>query len=64
MADLLTDDQISEFKDAFTLFDKDCDGQITTKELSSVLGSLGQNPTEVNFNITSLFSELEPVLSV
>ena len=28
MADQLTDDQISEFKEAFSLFDKDGDGQI------------------------------------
>lgn len=30
MADQLTDDQISEFKEAFSLFDKDGDGCITT----------------------------------
>ena len=47
MADLLSDEQISEFKDAFTLYDTDCDGQITTKELSNVLGILGQNPTGI-----------------
>ncbi|KAJ0478418.1 putative EF-hand domain-containing protein [Helianthus annuus] len=81
MADQLTDDQISEFKEAFSLFDKDGDGQIcelgdilmarcvlfllefkcfvkdqfnlivyygciTTKELGTVMRSLGQNPTE------------------
>ena len=27
----LTDDQVSEFKEAFELFDKDGDGTITTK---------------------------------
>ncbi|CAN7056984.1 unnamed protein product [Brassica rapa subsp. trilocularis] len=75
MADQLTDDQISEFKEAFSLFDKDGDGTlsssasfveclgfcyllnneqsfslltgcITTKELGTVMRSLGQNPTE------------------
>ena len=30
-AEDLTDDQISEFKEAFELFDKDGDGTITTK---------------------------------
>ncbi|CAN7087012.1 unnamed protein product [Brassica oleracea var. botrytis] len=78
MADQLTDEQISEFKEAFSLFDKDGDGSsllillslslavpidalsssdsyliysdscgcITTKELGTVMRSLGQNPTE------------------
>ncbi|XP_061352557.1 calmodulin-2/4 isoform X1 [Gastrolobium bilobum] len=61
MADQLSDEQISEFKEAFSLFDKDGDGMhlclvfdnfyrifccITTKELGTVMRSLGQNPTE------------------
>jgi len=41
-----TDQQIAEFKEAFALFDKDGDGTITTKELGTVMRSLGQNPTE------------------
>merc|ERR1711976_403676 len=45
-ADQLTEEQISEFKEAFSLFDKDGDGTITTKELGTVMRSLGQNPTE------------------
>ena len=46
MADQLTEEQIAEFKEAFSLFDKDGDGTITTKELGPVMRSLGQNPTE------------------
>ncbi|KAE9621662.1 putative EF-hand domain pair protein [Lupinus albus] len=46
MADQLTDEQISEFKKAFSFYDKDGDGYITTKELGTVMRSLGQNPTE------------------
>ncbi|KAJ3863874.1 calmodulin [Lentinula novae-zelandiae] len=46
MAEQLSEEQISEFKEAFSLFDKDGDGTITTKELGTVMRSLGQNPTE------------------
>ncbi|XP_017368651.1 calmodulin-like protein 3 [Cebus imitator] len=46
MADQLTEEQITEFKEAFSLFDKDGDGCITTRELGTVMRSLGQNPTE------------------
>ncbi len=42
----LSDEQVSEFKEAFALFDKDGDGTITTRELGTVMRSLGQNPTE------------------
>ncbi|XP_006861864.1 PREDICTED: calmodulin-like [Chrysochloris asiatica] len=46
MADQLTEEQIAEFKEAFPLFYKDGDETITTKELGTVMRSLGQNPTE------------------
>lgn len=46
MADQLSEDQIAEFKEAFSLFDKDDNGYITTTELGTVMRSLGQNPTE------------------
>jgi len=46
MADQLTEEQIAMFKEAFSLCDKDGSGTITTKELDTVMRSLGQNPTE------------------
>jgi len=46
MADCLTEEQIAEFKEAFLRVDKDGDGTITTKELSRLFQSLGQNRTE------------------
>lgn len=57
MADQLTEDQIAEFKEAFSLFDKDGDGTITTKELGTVMGSLGQSPTESE--LTSMINEVD-----
>ncbi len=42
----LTEEQVAEFREAFLLFDKDGDGTVTTKELGTVMRSLGQNPTE------------------
>ncbi|KAK6170330.1 hypothetical protein SNE40_018744 [Patella caerulea] len=46
MAVELNEEQTAEFKEAFTLFDKNGDGKVTTKELGTVLISLGQNPTD------------------
>lgn len=46
MAYQLTEGQISEFKEAFSRFDKDSSGCIITKELGTVMRSLGQDPTE------------------
>lgn len=46
MTENLTEEQIAEFKEAFQVFDKDGNGCITTKELGTVMRSLGQNPSE------------------
>lgn len=57
----LTEEQIAEFKEAFSLFDKDGDGTITTKELGTVMRSLGQNPTEAELQdqgYTDVFSDI------
>ena len=46
LIDNLTDQQIIEFREAFQAFDKDGNGSITTKELGTVMRSLGQNLSE------------------
>ncbi|XP_019399332.1 PREDICTED: calmodulin, striated muscle [Crocodylus porosus] len=57
MGDQLTEEQIAEFKEAFSLFDKDGDGSITTRELGTVMRSLGQNPTEAE--LQSMIGEVD-----
>ena len=46
-----------EFRDAFSSFDKDGNGYITTKELAAVLRSLGLNPTE--HELCSIINEVD-----
>jgi len=53
----LTDEQIEEFRDAFSSFDKDGNGYITTKELAAILRSLGLNPTE--HELCSIINEVD-----
>lgn len=43
----LSAEQEQEFKDVFTIFDKDGDGTVSTKELGVVMRALGQNPTDI-----------------
>jgi len=45
-ASKLTEEQIEELKKAFLLFDKDGNGRITSDELSDVMRSLGQKPSD------------------
>eukprot|EP00090_Calanus_glacialis_P039722 TRINITY_DN69168_c0_g1_i1.p1 TRINITY_DN69168_c0_g1~~TRINITY_DN69168_c0_g1_i1.p1 ORF type:complete len:177 (-),score=69.08 TRINITY_DN69168_c0_g1_i1:87-539(-) len=42
----MTEEEKKVFREAFGQFDKNGDGSISTKELSNVMRSLGQNPTE------------------
>ena len=47
----LSDQQKEEFKEVFSLFDKDGDGTISTTELGTVMRTLGQNPTEQEIEV-------------
>lgn len=46
MVDNLTREQVEEFKEAFSLFDEEGNGQLSNKLLITVLRALGNNPTE------------------
>ena len=46
MSHALTEEEIADIKEAFSVFDKNNDGQITIEELRAVLGSMGHTPTE------------------
>ncbi|KIO32668.1 hypothetical protein M407DRAFT_100809 [Tulasnella calospora MUT 4182] len=46
MANQLSEEQIFELKEAFSLFDKDGDGIITIHELGNAMRSIGHNPTD------------------
>eukprot|EP00501_MAST-03F_sp_TOSAG23-6_P000623 GSMAST32.ASY1.ANO1.644.1 assembled CDS len=41
-----SDNELERYKEAFSLFDKDGSGTISTRELGSVFRVLGQNPTD------------------
>eukprot|EP00069_Balaena_mysticetus_P002677 bmy_16231T0 len=56
-AEQLTEEQVAEFKEAFSPFDEDGDGTISTRELGTVLRSPGQNPTEAE--LRDLVGELD-----
>lgn len=53
----LTHEQVGEFREAFSLFDKDGDGLITVEELASIMRSLGQNPTDDE--VRSLIADID-----
>ena len=57
MADELSDEQISEFREAFRVFDKNDDGTISASELGTVMRSLGANPKE--FELRDMIAEVD-----
>jgi calmodulin len=57
MTSLLTKEQLIEYREQFKYFDKDGNGQITSKELSIVMKRLGQNPTDAE--LKNMISEVD-----
>lgn len=57
MAEKLTESQLNAYREAFSLFDKDRDGKITSRELGTVMRSLGQTPTEAE--ISDMINEID-----
>lgn len=54
----LTEDQMSEHKEAFMLFDRRGDGKIESAQLGEVLRSLGLNPTQAD--VKKALKEVDP----
>ena len=48
MAKQLSQEQISEFKEAFSLFDKHGNNTVAVSDLGVIMRSLGYNPTEAD----------------
>jgi calmodulin len=46
MVDKYSEEEIAEFKEAFSIFDRDGDGTIDNDELGTVMRSLGYQPSE------------------
>ena len=57
----VTVSKIREFRDAFSMFDKDGDGTITSEELGAVMRSLGQSPTTEE--LVAMIDEVDSTLS-
>ena len=57
ITDELTAEQLEGFKQSFDLFDTDGDGKITTREVRSVLDSLGQPVTDDIYKLLDDFDE-------
>mmetsp|Transcript_60896 Transcript_60896/g.122057 ORF Transcript_60896/g.122057 Transcript_60896/m.122057 type:complete len:154 (-) Transcript_60896:241-702(-) len=49
MGGTLTEIQVTEFKEAFDLFDSDGNGTISTKDLQTLMRALGQTPSDTEY---------------
>jgi len=58
MASSFSQDRVAELKEAFSLFDRDGDGCITTQELGTVLRAVGKSPTDAE--VAKITKEVDP----
>ena len=42
----MSPEEVEQYREAFSLFDKNGDGTVSTSELGTIMRSLGQTPTE------------------
>ena len=54
----LTEIQIAEIREIFTLFDKNSDGYVNTSELGTILRNLGYNPTQAE--VKEMENDVDP----
>ncbi len=54
----LTEETISEIREIFTLFDKDCDGFVSVEELGTMLRAMNANPTDAE--VDKLKKDIDP----
>ena len=59
MAEHLSEEQIAEFKEFFSLFDNSGNGTIAIQEVGTVMRSLGQNLTELE--LCNLIEKMDKV---
>jgi len=57
-AEPLTEETISEIREIFTLFDKDCDSFVSVDELGTMLRAMGMNPTDAE--VDKLKKDIDP----
>ena len=50
--------QIAEIREIFTLFDKNSDGYVNTNELGTIIRALGQNPS--NADVKDMEKDVDP----
>ena len=57
MTSTFSEEQLTEYREAFGMFDKNGDGTITINELGTVMKSLGTNPT--NAELQDIINEVD-----